>query len=110
MALTMTNVLPMPENLDADPDVVAYTLQVALQLVPGLNPEQAKQIEDTVKNKYGGRRFYIPKGGKRITQEQRQSVFKDGLTAAPTAAIVEKHQVSRRTIYRIMKEGGGRFS
>ena len=106
----MTNVLPMHSNTDPDPDVVAYTLQVALALVPGLSTEQAKQIEDDVKNKYGGRRFYIPKGAKRATPEQRAALYKDGLSTMATADIAKKHQVSRATIYRLMKEGGGRFS
>jgi len=100
----------MYDNTDQDPDVVAYTLQVALTLVPGLSADLAKQIEDNVKTKYGGRRFYIPKGAKRPTPEQRAAMFKDGLTSMATADIQKKHQVSRATVYRLMKEGGGRFS
>lgn len=100
----------MHDNLDADPDVIAYTLQVARALLPAISDAQAKQIEDDVKGKYGGRRFYIPKGAKRLTPQQRAALYKDGLTATPTEAIVEKHGVSRATIYRLMKDGGGRFS
>jgi len=100
----------MQPNTDQDPDVVAYTLQVALSLVPGLSADVAKQIEENVKNKYGGRRFYIPKGAKHPTPEQRAALFKDGLSSMETDEIIKKHNVSRRTVYRIMKEGGGRFS
>jgi len=106
----MHNVLPMHPNTDPDPDVVAYTLQVALALVPGLTAEHAKQIEDDVKNKYGGRRFYIPKGAKRPTPGQRAAMFKDGLTRMTDSEIIEKHQISKTTLWRIMKSGGGRFS
>jgi Mor family transcriptional regulator len=78
--------------------------------VPGLNADLAKQIEDDVKNKYGGRRFYIPKGAKHPTPEQRAALYKDGLSSMATANILKKHQVSRATLYRLMKGGGGRFS
>lgn len=100
----------MHDHTDTDPDVVAYTLQVAQSLVPGLSAELAKQVEDAVKSKYGGRRFFIPKGVKRMTPEQRAALYRDGLSSMATEELVQKHKVSRATIYRLMKEGGGRFS
>jgi DNA-directed RNA polymerase specialized sigma24 family protein len=51
----------------------------------------------------------VPKGAKRLTPEQRQAVFQDGLTSMDNDEIGKKHNISRRTIYRVMKEGGGRF-
>ena len=105
----MSNIAPMFPNQDQDPDVVAYTLQCVIAMAPGFSAVLAKQIEEQVKAEFGGRRFFVPKGAKRLTPEQRQAVFTDGLTKMPTDEIVEKHNVSRRTIYRVMKEGGGRF-
>lgn len=105
----MNNVAYMHPNPDQDPDVVAYTLQCVLTMAPGFSAALAKQIEDRVKSEFGGRRLFLPKGSKRLTPDQRQAVFQDGLTAMPTDEISEKHNVSRRTIYRVMKEGGGRF-
>jgi Mor family transcriptional regulator len=105
----MTNVAYMQPHQDQDPDVVAYTLQCVLAMAPGFSAALAKQIEDRVKSEFGGRRLFLPKGAKRLTPEQRQEVFKDGLTTMSTSDLVEKHNISRRTIYRVMKEGGGRF-
>jgi Mor family transcriptional regulator len=89
-----------------DPDVVAYTLQMVISMAPGFSATLAKQIEDQVKSEYGGRRLFLPKGAKRLTPEQRADVYQDGLTTMPTDAIVEKHQIHRATLYRIMKQGG----
>lgn len=106
----MTNVAYMPPQQDQDPDVVAYTLQCVLAMAPGFSAALAKQIEDRVKSEFGGRRLFLPKGAKRLTSVQRQEVFKDGLTSMPDEEIIEKHQVSKTTLWRIMKSGGGRFS
>lgn len=106
----MTNVAYMQPNHTEDPDVVAYTLQCVIAMAPGFSAALAKQIEERVKAEYGGRRLFLPKGPKRLTPEQRQEVFKDGITAMPEEAITKKHQISKTTLWRIMKSGGGRFS
>jgi hypothetical protein len=106
----MTNVAYMQPHQDQDPDVVAYTLQCVLAMAPGFSTALAKQIEDRVKSEFGGRRLFLPKGAKRLTPEQRQEVFKDGLTSMPDEEIIEKHSVSKTTLWRIMKSGGGRFA
>ena len=93
-----------------DPDVVAYTLQMVISMAPGFSAALAKQIEDQVKSEFGGRRLFLPKGAKRLTNDQRQAVFQDGLTSLPDHEIIEKHQISKTTLWRIMKSGGGRFS
>lgn len=102
----MTNVAYMHPAPDQDPDVVAYTLQMVLAMAPGFSAALAKQIEERVKGEFGGRRLFLPKGSKRLTPEQRQAVFKDGMTNAPTSEITQKHDIARATFYRIMKQGG----
>ena len=102
----MTNVAYMPPQQDQDPDVVAYTLQCVLAMAPGFSAALAKQIEERVKSEFGGRRLFLPKGAKRMTPEQRQAVFTDGLNGLPTDEITEKHQIGRATFYRLMKQGG----
>lgn len=106
----MTNVAYMQPNHTEDPDVVAYTLQCVIAMAPGFSAALAKQIEEQVKAEFGGRRLFLPKGAKRLTPEQRQAVFQDGLSTMQNAEITEKHGISRRTLYRVMKDGGGRFS
>ncbi len=60
---------------------------------------------------YGGQRYYLPKGAKRLTDAERQAVYQDGLKPdLSDAAITQKHKISSRTFSRIMKSGGGRFS
>jgi Mor family transcriptional regulator len=108
----MSNVAYMHPNpdKDSDPDVVAYTLQCVIAMAPGFSAALAKQIEERVKAEYGGRRLFLPKGAKRLTPEQRAEVFKDGITNISDEAIIKKHQISKTTLWRIMKSGGGRFS
>ena len=106
----MTNVAYMQPNPTEDPDVVAYTLQCVIAMAPGFSAALAKQIEERVKSEYGGRRLFLPKGVKRLTPEQRKAVFKDGITLMTEEDITQKHQISKTTLWRIMKSGGGRFS
>ena len=106
----MTNVAYMQPNHTEDPDVVAYTLQCVIAMAPGFSAALAKQIEERVKSEYGGRRLFLPKGVKRLTPEQRKAVFKDGITLMTEEDITQKHQISKTTLWRIMKSGGGRFS
>jgi Mor family transcriptional regulator len=106
----MSNVAYMHPNPDQDPDVVAYTLQCVIAMAPNFSAALAKQIEERVKAEYGGRRLFLPKGAKRLTPEQRQEIFKDGITNISDEAIIQKHQISKTTLWRIMKSGGGRFS
>lgn len=102
----------MRDNFDfsaVEPDIVAYVLQKVIAMAPGFSRALAAQIEQEVKETHGGQRLFVPKGAKRMTPEQRRAVFADGLSSMENAEITEKHQISRRTLYRVMKDGGGRF-
>ena len=92
-----------------EPDIVALVLQKVIAMSPGFSEALARQIEQEIKETHGGQRLFVPKGAKRLTPEQRQAVFQDGLTSMDNDEIGKKHNISRRTIYRVMKEGGGRF-
>lgn len=94
---------------DLEPDIVALVLQRVIAMSPGFSQALARQIEQEVKEQYGGQRLFLPKGAKRLTAEQRNQVYQDGLSSMSNEAISEKHKISRRTIYNIMKKGGGRF-
>jgi len=93
-----------------EPDIVALVLQKVIEMSPGFSQALARQIEQDIKEQHGGQRLFVPKGAKRLTPEQRKSVFQDGLTQLSDHEIVEKHQISKTTLWRIMKSGGGRFS
>lgn len=94
---------------DLEPDIVALVLQRVIEMSPGFSKALAEQIEQEVKSKHGGQRLFVPKGSKRLTPEQRQALYADGLTNMPTSEITTKHKISRATLYREMKKGGGRF-
>jgi Mor family transcriptional regulator len=95
---------------DQEPDIVALILQKVIAMAPDFSRALALQIEQEVKTEHGGKRMFVPKGAKRLTPEQRKAVFDDGLTNLDTDAIKKKHGISRATLYRVMKQGGGRFS
>ncbi|MCB8747708.1 hypothetical protein LHU53_12415 [Rhodoferax sp. U2-2l] len=106
----MTNTMARPQNLDPDPDVISIVLRVVRTLRPDITSHEADQIKRQLQTECGGRRLYFPKGGQRLTPEKRAAVYQDGLSSMDNREIVAKHQVSRATIYRLMKDGGGRFS
>lgn len=89
-----------------EPDIVLLVLQRVRAVTPALSEEAAQKIEQQVRAEYGGRRLFVPKGAKRLTPEQREAVFKDGLSNMPTSEITTKHKISRATLYREMKKGG----
>lgn len=94
---------------DTKPDLVAVLFQNIIAMAPGFSEVLARQIEADFRAKHAGESFVVLKRGPRMTPEQRQEVFRDGLTAMENDEITEKHKISRRTLYRVMKEGGGRF-
>lgn len=93
-----------------EPNVIElYTQRIFAVLPPELQARVAEQQANFCQE-YGGQRYFVPKGTKRtLTQERRQAVFADGLTAMDNDTIIQKHKISRRTLYRVMKGGGGRF-
>lgn len=95
---------------EIEPDFLAVFMAEILKLAPDTNRAILEHAKKATMEKVGGTRAYLPKGAKRLTPEQRQAVFQDGLTNMPTEEITTKHKISRATLYREMKKGGGRFS
>lgn len=93
-------------------DLVLLTLQLVSQALPThLTPDLMQQIEQQVKTQYGGRRHYLPKGAKRLSADERRAAYTAAMDPAITdRQLTEAHQISRATLYRLMKTGGGRFS
>lgn len=97
------------DHTDPEPDVVAYTLQMVVAMAPGFSAALVRQIEERVRADLGGRRLYVPKRGKHLTPEQRDAVYRDGLTAKTDIEIAAEHGICKRSIANIMKESRGRF-
>jgi DNA invertase Pin-like site-specific DNA recombinase len=90
-------------SIDSDLDIVELILKLAQ--AEGLSADAAHQIEQAVRADHGGERVRIPKRKKHMTPEQRQQAYADGLTNLPTEAVTDKHGISRRTLYRLLKTG-----
>lgn len=92
-----------------EPDIVTLILQKVIAMSPGFSAALARQIEAEIKEQHGGQRLFVPKGAKRKTPEQLKAAYKDGLTSMSNADIMAKHNIAKRSLYRLMKQGGGRF-
>jgi DNA invertase Pin-like site-specific DNA recombinase len=90
-------------SIDADEDIVEIIIKLAQ--AEGLNPDAAHYIEKKVRAEFGGLRVRIPKTKKRLKEEKRKQIFLDGLSDAPASEIANKHGITRRTLYRLMKRG-----
>lgn len=102
----MTTHAPSGEAAD-DADIVREILRQVAEVAP-CDPNLIKQIEGDVRQRFGGRRWFVAKGKQtRLTPEQRRAAFQDGLGGAPTEEIARKHGIDRSTLYRLMKRGGG---
>ncbi|HEY0847407.1 MAG TPA: hypothetical protein VGE12_18705 [Noviherbaspirillum sp.] len=88
-------------TFDGDPDIVEIIIRLAQ--AEGLNADAAHLIEQKVRTEYGGLRVRIPKKKKHLSEEARKQAYADGLSSLPTKAIVERHGISRATLYRLMK-------
>jgi len=69
----------------------------------GLDPEAARVIETKVRADFGGQRVRIPKKKKHLTEEAKARAFEDGVSNMPIKEVTEKHGISRRTLYRLLK-------
>lgn len=93
-----------PENTDRDPDIVLVLLNFVRVAEPSFPEEKLAVIEQQMREQYGGLRTRIPKRKKHPTSEHRRKIFMEALTDAPTEEILERHRVSRRSLYYYLKQ------
>lgn len=107
----MSNVLAMfkDDPKETRPDLLAALFRQILDMAPGFDAALARQIEAEFRARHAGETFRVAKRGPYLSNEQRQAVYKDGLTGMENDEITRKHKIGRATLYRIMKSGGGRF-
>lgn len=92
---------------DDDADIVREILLQVAAVAPQCGPDLMRRIELDVRQRFGGRRWFVAKGKQtRLTPEQRRQAFVDGLGGASTDDIARKHGIDRSTLYRLMKRGG----
>lgn len=98
--------MPNPDEADDDADIVREILRQVAAVAP-CDPGLIKRIEGDVRQRFGGRRWFVAKGKQtRLTAEQRRAAFEDGLGGASTDEVARKHGIDRSTLYRLMKRGG----
>lgn len=88
-------------------DIVLAILGRIMDLAPGLSTSIAKQVEAEIRQRFGGARVFVPKRKKRLSAEQKERAYKDGLSNKPTDEVVAAHKISRSSLYRLMKRGPG---
>jgi hypothetical protein len=88
-------------NTDPDPDIVAVILAACRAC--GFDDGTAREIEGRIRAEYGGLRVRIPKRKKHPTPHEREQVHADGVTSMSNDEIIQKHGISRATLYRLMK-------
>jgi DNA invertase Pin-like site-specific DNA recombinase len=88
-------------NLDPDPDIIEIIMRACE--AGGLDAEAAKLIENRIRTEYGGMRVRIPKKNKSQVEQVHAKAFADGVSSMPTREVVQKHGISRATLYRLMK-------
>lgn len=97
------------DNPDRELDIVLVILDLVAIATPGLTPDKVRDIEQTVREKYGGVRARIAKRGKHPTPEQRDQAVRDALSAehaaVPTEQLARAHGIDRATLYRYIKRG-----
>ena len=107
------------------PDVVETMIAVMIDLSPRLAVEIQRithapmpetvvreafkniteEAERALRHEVGGQRpDYIAKK-RHLSPEQREIVYQDGLKSEGAAETIAKHGISRRTLYRLMKQG-----
>ena len=91
---------------EAEPDIVAELISRIAAMSPGFPPDVLTRVEQALRTEYGGLRVRIPKRAKYLTPDQRDALFKDGLTNMSSREISMKHKISLRTLERLMKKGG----
>lgn len=93
-----------PENTDREVDIVLLILEVVASTTT-LAPEQARDIEQAVRAKYGGLRARIAKRKQHPSPEQRAKVINDFVaksTDIPPEQVADSNGISRRTLYRYL--------
>jgi DNA invertase Pin-like site-specific DNA recombinase len=94
-------------------DIIRWVIDAMLEeMASPIADDLALRVERRARAEWGGQRIeYVPrtierKRPGRLPPEAHQQVIDDVLSSAePMNALAERHGVSRRTIYRLLKRG-----
>lgn len=94
------------DDNDSGPDIVLVILDLVRRANPALTEQQAREIEQGVREEYGGKRFRVAKRKKHLTPIERRAVVDKALKSdAPIEKIASDSGIDRATLYRFFKRG-----
>jgi DNA invertase Pin-like site-specific DNA recombinase len=85
-------------------DIVMAILTLVRERSPEFSPEQALEVEQEVRQRYGGLYTRIAKRKPHPTSEQRRRIRLEILTDAEDSEIMRANNISRATLYRYQKK------
>jgi Mor family transcriptional regulator len=83
-------------------DLLTFVLHEVMKQCPSYTEEQARVLLPQLHRALGGERYYIPKEPPLLREEARDAVLRD--IHLPPAEVKERHGISRRTYYRLIKK------
>ncbi|MEO8153577.1 MAG: hypothetical protein ABI605_10945 [Rhizobacter sp.] len=95
-------------------DAVEVILAIARRLWPAesaFTEDTAMKLEIEILAALGGEHVHFPKtierkvGRPPISREVHQRAYEDALTDMPTSEVQKRHNLSRASIYRLLKRG-----
>lgn len=93
---------PGVERAMGSDDFVCDLLRIAGQVLGGIDGDQARAIDTAVREQWGGDRPYIAKRVGEGRSERNEAIRRDHRRGEAVALIMRRHQVSRRTVYRVV--------
>lgn len=80
-------------------DIIQWVIDRMLERHPGISAETAKQVEREARAEWGTTEVYIARG--RADEETVRSEYAQN---RPASEIAQRHGISRRTLYRMLKK------
>lgn len=83
-------------------DILNFVLVEVMKQHPSYTEEQARALLPQLHRALGGEKYYIPKEPPAVREAEREAVLRD--IGLPPAEVLQRHGISRRTYYRLLKK------
>lgn len=94
--------------MNSGSDLVSFVLHEVVELLrrrPGASEEEVRrEILPIVHAQYGGESHWLPKRSPELVRQSRDALMRDVLGSASDRELIERHGVSRSTLYRLIKK------
>lgn len=93
-------------HLDPEHDLLLVVIQRVRDFGPIDTDDRVREFEAMLRAELGGLRVRIAKRGKHRTDEQRANIAREAINSdASDQELVQRHGISRRSLYRYIKRG-----